>query len=316
MRRHTGFGGNLFSILLATLTMMTVSTNGNWISGALAQEVKYPSKPVIFLAQSPPGGGFDNTCRAITTVLAKEKLVTVPMVVDNAPSSAVGPGIVYTRYKGDPHLITIQSISIMMMYVTGSTPYQVKDFTQIAGLLNTYYGIAVRQDSPYKTLGDLIKDLKEKPGKTPLSGGRSDDRVFYGAVFSKAGVDISKINYVAFGGGSEASVLVLEGSGKALVTTIDDVLGLVEAKRLRFLAVSLGKRATSGLLKDVPTLKEAGVDLEWSNTRYAQGPPSMPSYAVKYWQDTFAKMVTTPSWKEVLKRYNWEDAFMREGFGD
>jgi len=284
-------------------------------SVAPAQEPKYPTKPVIFLAQSTPGSGFDTTTRAVANTLVKEKLVPVALPVENAPSSSVGPTMVVTRHKGDPYMVSFQSISGMMHYGTGSNPYYHKDFTPIACLITTYYGIAVRSDSPYKTLSDLIKDLKEKPEKTPLTGGSSDDRVFYGAAFLKAGVDISKINYVAYSGGGEASVLLLEGSAKAMISTLDDMMGLLEAKKIRLLAASSGKRF-GGALKDFPTLREAGVDMEWGNFRYALGGPNMPEYAVKYWRNIFAKMVKTPTWQEILKKYEWDNTFIVEGFNE
>jgi putative tricarboxylic transport membrane protein len=307
-RERGKFLVSLVTIILLLTFMIVIGA-----SVTPAQEAKYPTKPVIFLAQSTPGSGFDTTTRAVANTLVKEKLVTVALPVENAPSSSVGPTMVVTRYKGDPYMISFQSISGMMHYGTGSNPYCHKDFTPLASLITTYYGIAVRSDSPYKTLGDLIKDLKEKPEKTPLTGGSSDDRVFYGAMFLKAGVDVSKINYVAYSGGTEASVLVLEGSGKALISTIDDVMGLFEAKKLRLLAVSSGKRL-AGSLKDVPTLREAGVNMDWGNFRYALGGPNMPEYAMKYWRSTLARMVKTPTWQEILKKYEWDDTFMVEGF--
>jgi putative tricarboxylic transport membrane protein len=174
----------------------------------------------------------------------------------------------------------------------------------------------VRYDSPYKTLGDLIKDLKENIGKVPLSGGITDDRIAYGVVFSKAGIDITKLNYAAFAGGTEASMVVLEGSAKVLVSSIDDVMGLLEAKRLRLLCVTSGKRLGDALLKDVPTARESGWDVEWDNFRYILGGPSMPGYAIKYWQDTLAKMVKTPTWQEMIARYRWGDSFMIDGLGE
>jgi putative tricarboxylic transport membrane protein len=172
----------------------------------------------------------------------------------------------------------------------------------------------VRYDSPYKTLSDLAKDLKETPGKIPFSGGVSDDRVCYGAVFSKAGVDITKINYAAFGGGTEASAVVLEGSAKVLISSIDDVMGLIEAKRLRPLAITSPKRMGDAL-KDYPTLKEAGIDLEWENFRYILAGPAFPDHAMKYWQEVLAKMVKTPTWQEMMQKYRWGDTFMIEGLG-
>jgi len=280
---------------------------------AVAAGQDYPGKSMLMIAPSKPGSGFDTTMRAVVATLTREKLVTVPMTVMNMAGSVPGTAQIVLRYSNDPNMIAVMSTTGSLNYATGLSPYYHKDWRPIARLISAYYGIFVRQDSPYKTLGDLIKDLQEKPGETPLSGGYSDDRLCYGALFSKAGIDITKINYAAFAGGIESAGVVLEGSAKALVSTIDDVMGLLESKQLRLLAVSPGKRMEGPLLKDVPTFREAGVDIEWDNFRYILGGKGMPDYAVKYWQGVLAKMVKTPTWQEMIKKYRWGDSFLAEG---
>ncbi len=287
---------------------------GGWSLG-LAAAPDYPTKPVLCLSPAKPGSGFDTTIRAVTATLGKEKLVPVALPVENASSSVSGTATIVLRHKNDPYLISVNSLAGLLYFATGMSPYSHKNWTPIARLISAYYGILVRYDSPYKTLGDLLKDLRENIGKVPFSGGTGDDRIFYGVVFSKAGIDITKINYAAFGGGTEASGVVLEGSAKVLVSSIDDVMGLLEAKRLRCLAVTSAKRLGDALLRDVPTARESGVDVEWENFRYILGGPGMPAYAVKYWQGTLAKMVTTPTWQEMMTRYRWGDTFMIDGLG-
>jgi putative tricarboxylic transport membrane protein len=281
----------------------------------LAAAADYPTKTVLCVAPSKPGSGFDTTMRAVTATLAKEKLVPVALPVENASSSVSGVATIVLRHKNDPYMIAVNSLGGMLNFAAGMSPYSHKDWTPIARLISGYYGIMVRYDSPYKTLGDLVKDLKANIGKIPFSGGASDDRIAYGAIFSKAGIDITKINYLAYAGGTEASMVILEGTGKVLISSIDDVMGLLEAKRLRMLAVSSGKRLEDALLKDVPTVRESGVDTEWENFRYILGGPSMPDHAVKYWQGILTKMVKTPTWQEMLARYRWGDTFMVDGLG-
>ncbi len=287
---------------------------GGW-SLSFAAAVDYPTKPVLCIAPSKPGSGFDTTMRAVTATLAKEKLVPVALPVENASSSVSGVATIVLRHKNDPYMIAVNSLGGMLNFAAGMSPYSHKDWTPIARLISGYYGIMVRYDSPYKTLGDLVKDLRENIGKIPFSGGASDDRIAYGAIFSKAGIDITKINYLAYAGGTEASMVILEGTGKVLISSIDDVMGLLEAKRLRMLAVSSAKRLEDALLKDVPTVRESGVDTEWENFRYILGGPSMPGYAVKYWQGILTKMVKTPTWQEMLARYRWGDTFLVDGLG-
>ena len=299
---------------LVILSLLVSFVVGGW-SLSLAAAPDYPTKPVTCFAPSKPGSGFDTTMRAVAATLAKEKLVPVAIPVENASNSISAMATIVLRHKNDPYLIAVQSIAGLLNYAAGMSPYNHKNWTPIARLISAYYGFMVRYDSPYKTLMDMVKDLKESPAKVPFSGGTSDDRIAMGALLSPAGVDILKINYAAFAGGTESSLVVLEGSAKVLISSIDDVMGLLEAKRLRMLAVSSEKRLEDALLKDVPTVRESGIDADWENFRYILGGPNMPDYAVKYWQGTLAKMVKTPTWKEMRTRYRWGDTFMVDGLG-
>ncbi len=315
MMREGGNAKDHWGRGLIILFLLAPFVVGGW-SLSFAAAVDYPTKPVLCIAPSKPGSGFDTTMRAVTATLGKEKLVPVALPVENASSGVAGMAAIVLRHKNNPYMIAVQSLSGMLNFASGMSPYSHKDWTPIARLISAYYGIMVRYDSPYKTLGDLLKDLRENIGKVPFSGGTGDDRIFYGVVFSKAGIDVTKINYAAFGGGTEASGVVLEGSAKVLVSSIDDVMGLLEAKRLRCLAVTSAKRLGDALLRDVPTARESGVDVEWDNFRYILGGPGMPGYAVKYWQETLGKMVRTPTWQEMMTRYRWGNTFMVDGFGD
>lgn len=281
-----------------------------------ASAANYPAKPVTFFALSGPGSGFDTTTRAVANALTREKLVKVPLPIENSPNSTQAMTLAATRFKGDPYMVSVNSIAGMYRYATGIVKYNHRDYTPLAALIGTYYAVAVRADSPYKSLAELVKDLKEKPEKTPICGGTSDDRVFYGAMFSKAGVDITKIVYVSYNGGGEINMAVLEGSCKAAMNSVDEQIAMVEAKKIRFLAVSAPKRYASETLSSVPTLKESGIDFDWANIRWAFAAPGFPDHAKAYWTDVLAKMVKTPAWKETIAKYNWDDAFQVQGLNE
>jgi putative tricarboxylic transport membrane protein len=293
----------LFAAALALPTLLSVAP----------ARAAYPEKPVQFIAQSKPGSGFDTVTRAVANTLAVEKLVNVPMPVTNMPSSAVALTTIVKRHKGDPYMLSFQSIAGHMNYATGSSPFSYKDVTPIARLASDYYGVFVRKDSPMKTLEDFLAPLRKNPKAFPIVGGRSDDRVFYGLLFEKTGIDPVSINYIAYGGGGESTAALMEGTARAMITTIGEVVGALNGGEIRLLAFSGGKRLAGGLA-GVPTLREAGVDLEFQNFRYAMGGPDMPAHAVKYWQETLAKMVKTKTWQETLARYNWSDEFLITGF--
>lgn len=304
----------LVSLLIPFAALATIASIGKPSLAASAPD--YPTKPVTFFALSGPGSGFDTTTRAVANALVKEKLVKVPLPIENSQNSIQAMTLAATRYKGDPYMISVNSVSGMFRYASGIVRYNHRDYTPLAALIGTYYAVAVRMDSPYKTIGELVKDLKERPEKTPMCGGTGDDRVFYGGMFSKAGVDITKIVYVSYAGGGEINMAVMEGSCRAAVNSVDEQLALVEAKKIRFLAVSSPKRYASELMKSVPTLKESGIDFEWANLRYAFAAPGFPDYAKAYWTDVLAKMVKTPTWKQTIDKYSWDDAFQVEGLNE
>ncbi len=277
-----------------------------------APKVDYPTKTVTYIAPSVPGSGYDTTARAMAAVIEKEKLLPVALPVMNASSVPEGMATIVQQHKNDPYMIAIQSTAILMNKAVGSSPYGYQDTTPIANLIATNYGFVVTADSPYKTLKDALDDLKNNPDKTPLTGGRTDDRTAYGVALAGYGIDPTKINYAAFGSATEAAATLLEGSAKVEISTVDDLMGLIQAKKLRVLATS-GPKRMSGILADVPTFKEAGLNVEWTNFRYIAGGPNMPDYAVQYWKDLATKMIKTPSWKDAVAKYSWIEQFQTDG---
>jgi putative tricarboxylic transport membrane protein len=294
---------------------VTIGAAASVLLSARAGAAEYPDRPITFLAQAAPGSGFDTITRAVARTLAQERLVTVPMPVTNFPSSAAGMQTAVTRYVGNPHMLSFQSISAAMRYATGSSPYSHKDITPIARLVSDYYAVLVRADSAFQTLQQFLDALRANPRAFPLTGGQSDDRIFYGLLFREAGIDPRQINYVPFSGGGEASSLLLEGSAKGMFSTVSDVTGMLASGQMRGLAVS-GRSRLAGELSSIPTVQEGGVNLEWQNYRYAMGGPNMPAEAVRYWQAKLGEMVRTPTWREVLARYRWGDEFMTEGVNE
>jgi putative tricarboxylic transport membrane protein len=279
---------------------------------APSAHAEYPERAVSFIAQAAPGSGFDTVTRAVATTMQQEGLIKVPMPVTNFPSSAAGMQNVVTRHANDPYMVSFQSLSAMMRYATGSSEYSHEHITPLARLISDYYVVAVRADSEMKTLKDFLDALKANPKAFPITGGQSDDRIFYGLMFTKYGIDPTQINYVAFSGGGEASAILLEGSAKALISTLSDIAGLIKSGQVRALAVS-GKKLT-GDFANIPTLKESGIDIEWQNFRYALGGPNMPPEAVAYWRGKLKEMVKTKTWKDTLERNRWGDEFLIEGF--
>ena len=147
-------------------------------ASAPASAGAYPDKPIRVIVHVKPGGGTDTMARLVLKY-AGEKLGTTFVVEDHSGAGGQRGYTALSRAKPDGYTIgTITTMSFVNHELTRkNVPYTVRDsFIPIARIVLAPSAVYVRADSPYKTLGDLIKAGKENPGKiswaTGLFGGR------------------------------------------------------------------------------------------------------------------------------------------------
>jgi len=100
---------SLFSLLVITPALGFMVFMGVSVAVGAQKGADYPSRPVTFLSLSAPGSGFDTTTRAVVNTLVKEKMVKVPLPVENASNSVAGTANMVNRYKGDPYVLSVHS---------------------------------------------------------------------------------------------------------------------------------------------------------------------------------------------------------------
>ena len=276
----------------------------------------YPSDTVVFFT-SGVGSGLDLTARTIIEVIRREKLMEeVPVVENRTGGTAVYFPTFVNEYGNDPHYVLINSMPILSNYVNGVMPNSFRDVKPIARLFSTYYMFAVDADSDIESFTDMVERLKADPGSIRFAGANpgSDDWTAGAAVFAATGINMHDLTYAGFEGGGEVITAVLGGHADVGISGVDEFLAQIEAGELRALAVTSEQRLEA--LPDVPTVKEQGYDVVWDNFRGAFGGAGMPDEIVDWWQDLFARMVETPSWKEMLDKYKWGNTFLADGFTD
>ncbi|MDK2784912.1 MAG: putative tricarboxylic transport rane protein [Bacillota bacterium] len=262
---------------------------------------KYPEKPITFLVPFSAGGGSDIMARAIAGVMQKEGILPQPLVVENKPGGSGSIGYSYVAGKvGDPYIISTVSSSFWTTPLAGNSPVSYKDFTPVAALAMDPFLLMVKEDSPYKTLDDLIKAAKAKPEGLAVGGtsGLSDDRVCTALLEKQAGV---KFNFVPFEGGGDAMTALLGGHVQLCWASPGEALNQLEAKKARPLAVSTEERLAK--LPDVPTFKELGYDqVVFYQFRGIVAPKNIPEEALKVLEEAFKKLSESPAWeKEYLE---------------
>lgn len=275
----------------------------------------YPEKPLVVVAPSGAGGGWDLTARSLTKILNKTNLVAQTMTVENKPG---GGGTVFmaeyaTQEKANDYKLFVNSPPILINHLKaeGNTPYGYKDTTPLAQLTKDYGAIAVKADSKYKTLKDVINQLKKNPKSITVAGGSapgSMDHLVSILPAYKSGIDPKSIKYVAYDGGGEAVASLLGDNVDVIGTDVSSLGEYVKAGKIKILAVESPERL-GGDYKDVPTLKEQGIDAEFIIWRGVFGPKEMSKDAKKFWDDTLKKLSEKEEWKAELKANNWEPEY-------
>lgn len=284
-------------------------------ASSTAPAPKYPTKAMEFIAPAGAGGGWDTTIRAVAKVLKDENIVPVAMPVTNKPGGGGAVNLAYMdEKKGSDTLISVYSPPLLLNNLNGTTPLNYKDnTTPLAALITDYGCFLVSKDSPYQNLNDVMDALKADIKSVKLGGASSAgsmDHLQFLKVAAAAGVaNPEQIDYVSFQDGS-ATAMLLGGHFDVLTSGIADSVGLVESGDLRALGITAPERVGSGVIGEMPTCIEQGIDATFYNWRGLFGTAGMPDYARDYWVDALTKMVETDAWKAECDKYGWDQQFL------
>ncbi|MFE7278685.1 MULTISPECIES: tripartite tricarboxylate transporter substrate binding protein [Streptomyces] len=294
--------------LVTTAVVASLVTGCTTTDDEASDGSDYPSGSITMTAGADPGSGFDLTIRSVVEALKKEKIVDVPLPVENRPgaSGAVWLAQMVERHRKADDEISVTSLSMMANELKGTSKYGYKDVTMLARLMTEYYVVVTAADSPYKDVGSVLSALRKKPDSVTV-GAASDDQVPFGLLVSAAGADPRKVKYVEYQGGGDQTTALLNGDVDVAIAGVSEFSAVLKSGDLNGLAV-LSEKRLPGL--DVPTAAEQGYNVTLANWRGIYGPPDMPAYAVKYWQDALKRAVRSDTWKRIAKRNQWNTTFM------
>jgi putative tricarboxylic transport membrane protein len=259
----------------------------------------YPNKPILFITHSGPGGGMDTMLRRITDVMAKEKLVSQQMRVENIQGGSGAKAMTaLVKRKGDDHVLAgMTSVWVAAPLISPEIKVSYKDMTPVALLGLDPNLLVVRADSPFKAMKDLLDFAKANPNKVKQAGASvtstpNFDRL---AIAETTG---AMWDYVAFASGGEAITAVLGGHVDLVIGQPADMGGHLKAGALRPLA-SFSESRLAGY-PNVPTLRESGVTARVSRgtVRGIVAPPDIPGSAVQYWEDVLRKLTKTQGYQQ------------------
>ena len=262
------------------------------------------------IAPANPGGGWDQTARAMQAAL-QDAGIASGVQVNNIPGAGgtIGLAQFVTGKKRRGDAVLVGGLVMLGAILTNKAPVTLEDVTPLARLTGEYEVLVVPASSDIRTLDELLAKLKADPGSVSWGGGSAGgtDHILAGLIAKAAGVDPTKVNYIAHSGGGEALGAILGGHVTVGVSGYEEFAGQIQAGELRALAVS-GDERIPGV--DVPTLKEQGVDVSLVNWRGLFAPPGIRDGDKEALAEAVAGMVESPAWRETLETRGWLDLYL------
>ncbi|MHC8344440.1 Bug family tripartite tricarboxylate transporter substrate binding protein [Pseudomonas sp. RT6P73] len=260
---------------------------------------------VKFMAPGSVGGGYDQTARDLGKALVEAKAAkSVTFENKGGAGGTLGLAQFANSTKGDPNALLVVG-AIMVAGIEQNKPQiTLKDVTPIARLFTEYNVIAVRKESEFKTLDDLLKAFKEKPSSITWGGGSkgSIDHIGIADLASKMGIPVNKVNYVAFAGGGEVVAQVLGGQIKVITGGYAELGQYIRNGQFRVLAIGAPERV-AGI--DAPTLKESGYDVIIGNWRGVYGAAGLTPEQRKEVTDAVLAAAESQGWKANVETNKW-----------
>jgi len=281
-------------------------------AGLVAAALAVPAYAGDYMIMAPaaPGGGWDQTARTMQEVLGAEG-ISGSVQVQNVPGAGgtVGLAQFVSQNAGKGDQLIVGGYVMVGAILTNASPVSLADVTPIARLTGEYEAIVVPASSPIQNIGELVEALKADPGAVSWAGGSAGgtDHIAVGLLAKAAGVDPTKINYIAYSGGGEALAAILGSQVTAGISGLGEFKAQADAGTLRILAVTSEERIEG---VDAPTLKETGLDVVLQNWRMVAAAPGISADQKAAILADVEKMVNSASWQTALETKGWANTYL------
>jgi putative tricarboxylic transport membrane protein len=292
---------------VATAGLLAI-ISANW---AHAQVWK-PVKPVEFVVGSGPGGGNDKTARTMQRIWQGAKALENIAVVNKVGGGGAVAYAYVGQHAGDAHYLAVVRKAFLTNHILGRSPLNYTDMTVLGIIGDEVMALAVRADSPIRSVKDLLEKLKADPQSVSVSLGSargSTPHFTYALVAKTAGVDPRKLKVVTFAGAAESVTNLLGGHIDMVAGSVDNVIPHLKSGAVRVLGLSGAQR--SATLPDVPTLKEQGVDVVQGGWLAVMAPRGLTDAQVAYWEGLLERGVAHADWKQLLQADALEPMFLK-----
>ena len=261
---------------------------------AMAQS--FPTQPIRLICPWPPGGGADTQMRALA--VAASKVFGQQVVIENRPGAVgtLGPTTLLSA-RPDGYSLSQATNALYRQPFIAKTPYDpAKDFTFVLGVTAFSFGLAVRAESPWRTLEAFVEHARANPGKVTFGtfGIGSPPHTAMDRIAARNRVELVHVPFK----GTADGMAALRGGHLDAIADGTGFAPFVDAGQFRLLAV-FGERRLRRW-PDVPTLRELGYDIVETSPWGIIGPRGIEPAVVRTLHDGFRRAMDDPEFLKVL----------------
>ena len=265
------------------------------------------SERIHLLIPGGAGGGWDTTARGVGDALSRSGLVESASF-ENISGGGGNKAIAYLIETADRqrNTLLISSTPIILQSLKGIFPQTYKDLVPVAAVVADYGAFVVKTDSKYQHWGGMVADYQRDARNVKVAGGSvrgSMDHLVAALAFKKSGVDARQLRYIPYNAGAKAMVGLLSGETQLLSTGLSEAIALAEQGEVRILAMTATERVEYA--QDIPTLREQGVDVEFTNWRGFFAAPGTSEKRQLDHQSMLESMYQTEEWEEIRLNRGW-----------
>lgn len=292
----------LFISIVVVLSLLTAP----WVFAPQAQAAyPEPDKVIEFLHHSSPGGAAGLFVLTSGDILNKAGIVKAKIQTQTRQGGSSAVALNYLKSKGgDPYVVMHWTTAQLMAMLRGTTQMKLEECTWLSTLIEDGNVMMVPASSKFKTAKELIEYAKANPKAVSVGinsiGG--SEHVMASRIERATG---AKFNITAF---EFSPTQLIGGHIDVAFGSTAETASHFKAKRVRVLA-NMGERRVP-YFKDIPTLKEQGIPVSFTQVRGFFGGPGFPTEAYNFWQDAFPKLMKTKQYAEFMKKFDVVPMYM------
>lgn len=256
------------------------------------------------------GGGYDTTARIFASVVEDEGIDERPEIF-NLEGASGGAGLARTaNERGNGDFLMMMGLGVVGSIHTNQTVSGLGEITPIARLLSEQEIVMVRDGSPFRDIDSLVRAWRRDPAGLVLGGGSlpgGPDHLATHLLAEAIGVDPRDVRYRTYDGGGPTLAALFTGRVDAAVSGVLENIDQVRAGAVRVLAVT-GDRPVPGV--DAPTLREAGVPLDFANWRGLVAPPGLSAGQRDRLIGLTDRVHDTVAWRQAERANGWTDDYL------